>query len=125
MDFCIHCSEDSGDNHFFVLLCSCYIGCLRLVIAGFAESSCFRVAFFFPPGSFRDTTPDTLLTKVLEAAVAESGVPMDALGDICVGNVQLGGSYAGPARMAQFVAGIPETVRIIELLSGTNDASLQ
>lgn len=36
---------------------------------------------------------------------------MDALGDICVGNVQLGGAYAGPARMAQFVAGIPETVR--------------
>eukprot|EP00729_Bicosta_minor_P009124 gene9124-7865_t len=61
-------------------------------------------------GSFRDTTPDTLLSKVLEAAIAESGVPMDALGDICVGNVQLGGAYAGPARMAQFVAGIPETV---------------
>ena len=110
------------------------IGCLRLVIAGFAESSCCHVASFLLPGSFRDTTPDTLLTKVLEAAVAESGVPMDALGDICVGNVQLGGSYAGPARMAQFVAGIPETVRIIVLLACAgrvpmthrcNDAPLQ
>lgn len=47
---------------------------------------------------------------MLEAAIAESGAPMDSLGDICVGNVQLGGAYAGPARMAQFVAGIPETV---------------
>ena len=47
-------------------------------------------------GVFRDTTPDTLLAKVLEAAMAESGVPHEALGDICVGNVQLGGAYAGP-----------------------------
>jgi acetyl-CoA acyltransferase 1 len=62
-------------------------------------------------GSFRDTTPDTLLAAVLEAAVSESGVPYSALGDICVGNCQLGGSYAGPARMAMFVAGFPETVR--------------
>ena len=77
----------------------------------FSTDSHFYYSFLFLTGSFRDTTPDTLLSKVLEAAIAESGVPMDALGDICVGNVQLGGAYAGPARMAQFVAGIPETVR--------------
>ena len=62
-------------------------------------------------GSFAKTTPDTLLGTVLEAAVKETGVPFDSLGDICVGNCQLGGSYAGPARMAMFVAGFPETVR--------------
>jgi hypothetical protein len=54
-------------------------------------------------GVFRDTTPDTLLAKVLEAAVQESGVPHEALGDICVGNVQLGGAYAGPGTFALFV----------------------
>lgn len=61
-------------------------------------------------GSFRNTTPDTLLRAVLEATVSKSSVPVEVLGDIVVGNVQLGGSYAGPARMAQFCAGIPETV---------------
>lgn len=61
-------------------------------------------------GSFSNTTPDTLLAAVLEASIKESGVPYDALGDICVGNCQMGGSYAGPARMAMFVAGFPETV---------------
>jgi len=61
-------------------------------------------------GSFKDTTPDTLLGAVLKASIDETGCPYDAIGDVCVGNVQLGGSYAGPARMAQFVAGFPETV---------------
>ncbi len=61
-------------------------------------------------GSFRDTTPDVLLSTVLKATVDKTKVPYDIIGDICVGNVQLGGSYAGPGRMAQFVAGFPETV---------------
>jgi acetyl-CoA acyltransferase 1 len=61
-------------------------------------------------GGFRNTTPDTLLKTVLEATVKQTGVKYDTLGDICVGNVQLGGAYAGPARMAMFSAGYPETV---------------
>jgi len=61
-------------------------------------------------GAFAKTTPDTLLAAVLKASIDETGLPYDAIGDVCVGNVQLGGSYAGPARMAQFVAGFPETV---------------
>jgi len=61
-------------------------------------------------GSFANTTPDTLLAAVLKASIDETGVPYSAIGDVCVGNCQLGGSYAGPARMAQFVAGFPETV---------------
>ena len=63
-------------------------------------------------GAFAKTTPDTLLAAVLKASIDETGLPYDAIGDVCVGNVQLGGSYAGPARMAQFVAGFPETVRV-------------
>jgi len=57
-------------------------------------------------GSFKNTTPDTLLTGVLKATMERTGVPASVLGDITVGNVQMSGSYAGPARMAQFGAGI-------------------
>lgn len=61
-------------------------------------------------GSFRDTKPDTLLRTVLAATIEKTNVPYSALGDISVGNVQLGGAYAGGARMAAFTAGFPETV---------------
>ena len=60
--------------------------------------------------SLHAAAPDTLLTAVLKATMERSGVAHSELGDITVGNVQMGGSYAGPARMAQFAAGIPETV---------------
>lgn len=59
-------------------------------------------------GSFKDTTPDELLKAVLEATTV--GVDKSTLGEVTVGNVQLGGAYAGPARMAQLRAGFPETV---------------
>jgi len=61
-------------------------------------------------GIFKDTTPDILLTTVLSGVLKQSGVKPELLGDICVGNVQLGGAYAGPARMAMFPAGIPYSV---------------
>lgn len=61
-------------------------------------------------GSFKDTTPDTLLRGVLEATVSRSNLSPTDVGDVCVGNVQLAGSYAGPSRMAMFEAGFPETV---------------
>jgi len=61
-------------------------------------------------GSFRNTTPDTLLTAVLKATMDRTKVDPKLLGDICVGNVQMGGAYAGPARMAMFSAGMPETI---------------
>ena len=61
-------------------------------------------------GNFRDTTPDNLLKAVLEATVEVTKVPYSALGNVVVGNVQLGGAYAGPARMAQFRAGFPAEV---------------
>eukprot|EP00937_MAST-01D_sp_MAST-1D-sp2_P000192 g192.t1 len=63
-------------------------------------------------GSFKDTTPDDLLKAVLEATVTRSGVDVKSIGDVVVGNVQLGGAYAGPARMAQFRAGFPVDVPI-------------
>ena len=61
-------------------------------------------------GSFKNTTPDTLLTGILKATMERTGVPASVLGDITVGNVQMSGSYAGPARMAMFAAGLPYEV---------------
>ena len=61
-------------------------------------------------GSFKNTTPDTLLAGVLKATMDRTGVPASVLGDISVGNVQMSGSYAGPARMAMFGAGLPYEV---------------
>jgi len=61
-------------------------------------------------GNFKDTTPDVLLSAVLAGVLKQSGVKPDSIGDICVGNVQLGGAYAGPARMAMFPAGLPYSV---------------
>jgi len=58
-------------------------------------------------GSFKDTTPDTLLRGVLKATVDRTSVKYDDIGDVCVGNVQMAGSYAGPGRMAMFEAGFP------------------
>jgi acetyl-CoA acyltransferase 1 len=63
-------------------------------------------------GGFKDTTPDTLLKAVLEGVINKSGMKHEVLGDICVGNVQLEGSFAGPARMAMFTAGYPDSVPI-------------
>lgn len=62
-------------------------------------------------GVFKDTTPDVLLQKVLKASLDRLHLNPNEIGDVTVGNVQMGGSYAGPARMAQLVAGFPETVR--------------
>ena len=56
-------------------------------------------------GNFRNTTPDTLLKAVLVATLEATGIDPNIVDDIVVGNVQLGGAYAGPARMAMFTAG--------------------
>jgi len=61
-------------------------------------------------GSFKDTQPDDLLKAVLEGVVNDSGISHSEIGDVVVGNVQLSGAYAGPARMAQLRAGFPVEV---------------
>jgi len=42
--------------------------------------------------------------------VKEAGIKHELVGDVKVGNVQLDGAYAAPARMAQFRAGFPASV---------------
>jgi len=63
-------------------------------------------------GIFKDTMPDDLLKVVLEGVIKQSGINPKEVGDVMVGNVQLGGAYAGPARMAQLRAGFPVDVPI-------------
>jgi acetyl-CoA acyltransferase 1 len=58
-------------------------------------------------GGFKDTMPDDLLKAALEGVVKQSGIDVKEVNDVVVGNVQLGGCYAAPARMAQFRAGFP------------------
>jgi len=61
-------------------------------------------------GGFKDTMPDDLLKAVLEGVVKQSGIAAKNVDDVVIGNVQLGGCYAAPARMAQLRAGFPVEV---------------
>ncbi|XP_030625465.1 3-ketoacyl-CoA thiolase, peroxisomal [Chanos chanos] len=63
-------------------------------------------------GSFKDTTPDELLSAVMTAVLTDVGLSPDRLGDVCVGNVLQPGAGALMARVAQFLSGFPETVSV-------------
>ncbi|XP_034145188.1 3-ketoacyl-CoA thiolase, peroxisomal [Esox lucius] len=63
-------------------------------------------------GSFKDTTPDELLSSVMTAVLADVGLSPERLGDICVGNVLQPGAGALMARVALFLSGFPETVPV-------------
>uniref|UniRef100_A0A673IDJ0 3-ketoacyl-CoA thiolase B, peroxisomal-like n=1 Tax=Sinocyclocheilus rhinocerous TaxID=307959 RepID=A0A673IDJ0_9TELE len=53
-------------------------------------------------GSFKDTTPDELLSAVMSAVLKDVGLRPSLLGDVCVGNVLQPGAGALMARVAQF-----------------------
>merc|ERR1719263_1111215 len=57
--------------------------------------------------------PDDLLKAALEGVVKQSGIKHKDVDDVIVGNVQLGGCYAAPARMAQFRAGFPAETGLV------------
>jgi len=63
-------------------------------------------------GSFKDTTPTDLLSAALKAVLERSKVDPKIVGDIVVGQVLAPGGGATLARMASFLAGIPESVPI-------------
>lgn len=50
-----------------------------------------------------------MLTPVLKAVIQKSGVDPKLIEDVCVGNVLQPGAGAYTARMAMFLAGIPDT----------------
>ena len=60
-------------------------------------------------GSFKDTAPETMLECVFRDVVAKSGVDVNKIDDICVGNCLQPGAGGITSRMAQFLAGIPHT----------------
>lgn len=61
-------------------------------------------------GGLSTTAPDVLLNQVLQAVVNAANVDPSIIQDICVGNVLQPGGGAVMARMAQFEAGLPETI---------------
>ncbi|KAJ8418784.1 hypothetical protein AAFF_G00002830 [Aldrovandia affinis] len=63
-------------------------------------------------GSFKDTTPDELLSAVMSAVLKDISLPPDRLGDVCVGNVLQPGAGALMARVAQFLSGFPDSVPV-------------
>ena len=60
-------------------------------------------------GGFKDTRADKLITTVMQAVLKETGIPPEIIGDICVGSTTVDLTQA---RVAQFEAGIPDSVPI-------------
>lgn len=75
-----------------------------------------RTPFGRRNGALRDTRPDALLAGIINAALARSGVPSDAIGDVIAGCVsQAGEQGANIARQAALLAGLPQQVPGVSL----------
>lgn len=66
-------------------------------------------------GGFKDTQPDTLVTAVLSEAIKRANIEPKKIQDICIGNNLMVGSGTFHMRMAQLVAGIPDTTTIMAI----------
>jgi len=66
-------------------------------------------------GGFKDTHPTDLLSAALRGAVERAKVDPKLIQDIVVGNVLPPGGGAVQARMAQFLAGLPEEVPVVTI----------
>lgn len=66
-------------------------------------------------GGLKDTAPDVLLSAVFKGAVERAKVHPSLVQDICVGNNLMVGAGEIHFRMAQLVAGIPDTTPIVAL----------
>lgn len=66
-------------------------------------------------GGLKDTMPDVLLKTVLEGAVQRANVCPKKIQDICVGNNLMVGAGEIHFRMAQLMAGIPDTTPIMSI----------
>ena len=60
-------------------------------------------------GPQRNTAPEAMLQPVMIDAIKKAGIDAKDIGEICIGNVLQGGAGSASGRMAQFLAGIPET----------------
>ena len=61
-------------------------------------------------GAQRNTAPEQMLAPIMREVVKKAKIDPKELGGICIGNVLQSGAGVGTSRMAQFMAGIPDTV---------------
>ena len=60
-------------------------------------------------GPQKDTAPEAMLAPVLRDVIKKGNVDPAQIQEICIGNVLQPGAGSTSSRMAQFLAGIPET----------------
>eukprot|EP01051_Picozoa_sp_SAG22_P001571 SAG22_NODE_63_length_23302_cov_17.506551_3_plen_423_part_00 len=60
-------------------------------------------------GGLKDTRADKLMSTVMKAVIAETGISPEMVGDVCVGSTT---TDLTQARVAQFEAGIPDVVPV-------------
>jgi acetyl-CoA acyltransferase 1 len=80
-----------------------------VVIVAFARTAMTKAK----KGIQRETAPEAMLAPVLKAVVQKSGVDPKLIEDVCIGNVLQPGAGAHTARMATFLAGLPDTTSLM------------
>lgn len=66
-------------------------------------------------GGFKDTPAEVMLSGALKGLIQRTKVDPKLIQDIVVGNVNQPGAGAITARMAGFLAGIPETTTLVSI----------
>ena len=79
-----------------------------VVIVSFSRTALCKAT----KGSFKDTSVELMLSHVFKSVIDQSGVDAKEIEDITVGNCLQPGAGATTSRMAQFLAGIPETTAL-------------
>lgn len=64
-------------------------------------------------GLFKDTMPEVMISQVIEELVKRGNIKPENIDEIVFGNVLASGSAFMGARMAQFLAGVPETTTLM------------
>lgn len=76
-----------------------------VVVVSFSRTALCKAS----KGSFKDTSVELMLSTVLKDVYEKAKLNPKLIEDICVGNCLQPGAGATTSRMAQFLAGIPET----------------
>ena len=63
-------------------------------------------------GLQKDTNTEDMLVPVLKAVIAQAKIDPKLIDDVCIGSVLQNGAGANQARMAMFMAGIPQTTTV-------------
>ena len=76
-----------------------------VVIVSFARTAMTKAK----KGAQRETAPEAMLSVVLKDVIKKAGIDGKLIEDVCIGNVLQPGAGAHTARMATFLAGLPDT----------------